>query len=384
MLNNEEWKELINTGIILSSYTEMDLILDRVVDDSIRIIGCEGATIYIKKGNHLEFMISKNIIIDKKIGGFENNVKKFTVPISNESIAGYVALNNEPLIISDVYDIPSNKPYKFLKVFDEMYQYRTKSMLTLPMNDNDNNVIGVLQLINLKDKNNNIIEFDERSMFVARYLSSIAGSVLKTTIYNSLLRNSYLEAIERLAIASEFRDLETSAHVKRISEYSAVFGELLGFDRERIINLKYASQMHDIGKIGIPDRILQKPGPLTVDERKIMEKHTIIGYKIFEGATSDVMKLSAIIALTHHEKWDGTGYPNGLKGKDIPIEGRVVAIADVFDALVSKRVYKPAFDISKVISIMKEEKGKHFDPELLNLFFKNINRVVSIYDKYRE
>jgi len=383
MISNEEWKELINTGIVLSSYNDVETIFERVIDESIRIIGCEGATIYIKNKDHLEFIISKNIVIDQRINGFENKVKKFTVPISNESIAGYVALNNETLIIDDVYKISKNKPYKFLKVFDEMYNYRTKSMLTLPMNDNENNVIGVLQLINLK-KNGVVIEFDERSIFIARYLASIAGSVLKTSLYNNLLKKSYLEAIERLAIASEFRDLETSDHVKRISEYSYIIGEALGFDKDKLINLRYASQMHDIGKIGIPDRILQKPGPLNEEERKIMETHTVIGSKIFEGADSDVMKLSQMIALSHHERWDGKGYPQKLKGEDIPLEARIVAIADVFDALISKRVYKPAFELNKVLDIMKEEKGTHFDPKLLNLFFKNIEKIINVYEKYRE
>ncbi len=187
----------------------------------------------------------------------------------------------------------------------------------------------------------------------------------------------------RLGIASEYRDLETGMHIKRISHYSTLLGRLAGFTPEEEELILYASPLHDIGKIGIPDAILLKPGRLTEEEFKIMKQHTIIGKKILDGAENyPVLEKGKIIAYQHHEKYDGTGYPNGLKGEEIDIFARIVAIVDVFDALSSKRIYKDAFPLEKTLSIMKENRGTHFDPNLLDLFLDNIDLFLEIQKEF--
>ncbi len=182
------------------------------------------------------------------------------------------------------------------------------------------------------------------------------------------LRHSREETIHRLAIAAEFRDKCTAGHIKRMSQYSAFLAHRYGLDEERCELIRIASPMHDIGKIGTPDHVLRKPGKFTQEEFDVIAQHPEIGYQILNGSDSDLLKTAAIIAWTHHERYDGTGYPRGLAGKDIPLEGRIVAIADTFDALTSKRVYKPAFSIDHAFSIMREHRESHFDPELLDLF----------------
>lgn len=192
------------------------------------------------------------------------------------------------------------------------------------------------------------------------------------------LRLSREETINRLAIAAEFRDDETVRHTERMSRYCELIAHLAGQDDQHCELLRTASVMHDVGKIGIPDGILLKPGALTPEEAEIMRTHCEIGHKILSGSNWELLNLAAIIALTHHEHLDGTGYPHGLAGNDIPIEGRIAAIADVFDALISHRVYRKAFSIGEAVEMMKAGRGAHFDPELLDLFLGAMDRVLKI------
>jgi len=186
-----------------------------------------------------------------------------------------------------------------------------------------------------------------------------------------------LETIKRLAMAVEKRDPETGGHIERIGEIAAIIAERLGIDSERIALIRASSPMHDVGKVGIADAILLKPGKLTDAERGVMEMHSPIGHDILAGADAD-LDLAATIALTHHERVDGTGYPNGLKGDEIPVEGRIVAVADVFDALTSDRVYRKAFSVEKAIEIMEEGRGTQFDPEILDALLGNLDSVVGV------
>lgn len=190
------------------------------------------------------------------------------------------------------------------------------------------------------------------------------------------------EMLNRLAQAAEFRDNETGQHVKRISHYCRALGEGLGLTREKVDLLYHASALHDVGKIGIPDSILLKPAALTTQEFEIMKTHTVIGAKLLEGNDSDLLDMAMIIALTHHEKWDGSGYPKMSAGEDIPLEGRITAVCDVFDALTTKRVYKNAWPIEKALEQMRSDAGRHFDPFILEVFFSNIERCLSIQKQF--
>jgi putative two-component system response regulator len=198
------------------------------------------------------------------------------------------------------------------------------------------------------------------------------------------LRGSREETIQRLSIAAEFRDDETAQHIQRMSRYCGLLARKAGEDSERCELLRVASLMHDVGKIGIPDQILLKPGPLTSEERTIMEQHAEIGYRILAGSQSELLRLAAEIAWTHHEHVDGSGYPLGISSEEIPLEGRIAAIADVFDALSSDRVYKKAFPFGQAIDIMREGRGAHFDATLLDLFLDSMDEVLAIREQYAD
>jgi len=187
------------------------------------------------------------------------------------------------------------------------------------------------------------------------------------------------EIVRRLSRAVEYRDEETGGHTERMSAYCAMLAGKLGLDVESV---RIASPMHDVGKVALPDHILLRPGSLTVEERQEMERHTWVGHQILAGSGSALLDLGATIALTHHEKWDGTGYPRGLVGSAIPLEGQVAAVADVFDALTSDRPYRQAYSIEHAVETLRSERGKHFDPRLVDLFLENVEEVTELRDRY--
>jgi putative two-component system response regulator len=195
------------------------------------------------------------------------------------------------------------------------------------------------------------------------------------------LRQSREETIQRLALAAEFRDTDTARHLQRMSLYCAVLARRHGLEPDRCELIRIASPMHDIGKIGTPDNILLKPGKFSPEEFEIITRHSEMGRHILDGSKAEVLKLAATIAWTHHEKFDGTGYPRRLSGETIPLEGRIAAVADTFDALTTKRVYKPAYSPEQAFDIMREGRGKHFDPSLLDTFLNAVDEVLLIKDR---
>ncbi len=186
--------------------------------------------------------------------------------------------------------------------------------------------------------------------------------------------------VESLLASIRFRDQETGAHVNRMSAVVLVLSEGMGLPREQASRLAVASKLHDVGKIGIPDNILLKPARLTREEREVMKKHTLIGDRILSTSGADILRLAGSIARTHHEDWDGNGYPLGLSGKLIPMAGRVTALADVFDALVSDRPYKDAWDFDRAVRYVQEESGRKFDPDVVRVFVENIDEIHYIYE----
>jgi putative two-component system response regulator len=198
------------------------------------------------------------------------------------------------------------------------------------------------------------------------------------------LRATRLEIVQRLGLASEYKDNETGLHVIRMSHFSRILGLAAGMTEAEADDLLHAAPMHDVGKIGIPDRILQKPGPLDPDEWKVMQSHALIGAEIIGEHDGGMLALARNIALTHHEKWDGSGYPRGLAGEQSPLEGRICAVADVFDALTSVRPYKKAWTEQEAIDFLMQQKGRHFDPTLVDLFVQQMPAIRAIRERWAE
>jgi putative two-component system response regulator len=221
---------------------------------------------------------------------------------------------------------------------------------------------------------------------MCNYRKELEAAVIKRTaeLNHALerIKAASLDTIYRLSVASEYKDEDTGAHIRRMSRYSAAVARQMGLDENTVETILYAAPMHDLGKIGIPDRILLKPGKLDPPEWEIMKQHPAIGASILKGSDAEFIRLGENIAMSHHEKWDGSGYPNSLKGIEIPVAGRIAAIADVFDALTSKRPYKEPFSVDKSLAIIRKGNGSHFDPDVVEAFFAVQDEILAIKKQY--
>jgi putative two-component system response regulator len=214
--------------------------------------------------------------------------------------------------------------------------------------------------------------------------ADLMQAVTRLEVAEEGLRLAQEETIHRLSLAAEFRDDETSRHIERMSRYCGILGRRTGMDDRASELLRVGSKMHDIGKLAIPDAILRNPGRLTPEEFEVMKGHAEIGHQIMEGSRSELAGLGGMLAWTHHEKVDGSGYPRGLRGDEIPLEGRIAAVADVFDALTTDRVYRRAFSLDEALSIMSEGRGTHFDADLLDLFMASLDSVLLAKEDFAE
>jgi len=323
------------------------------------------------------------------------------VELNKQSIAGSWALNGKIIMIKDVYNIKEECDCGFNKTFDEMTGYRTKSVLAIPLKTMRNKIIGVIQLINARDKKNKIIPFSEKDKLYATYFANDASVAIEKA---QITRSMILKMLKMV----EYRDpKETGGHVNRIGAYAVEIYNEWGRKREmpeELIKrfndkLKIAAMLHDVGKIGVSDKILKKPGKLTDEELKIMKMHTIYGFRLFAESEFELEQMVAEVALNHHEKWDGSGYPgkidnineieyvenkHGKKENEIPLTARIVALADVYDALISKRIYKEGWEEEKVLNYIKQNSGKHFSPEVVDCFFSIYGTIKIIKDKFNE
>ncbi|MFC6041092.1 HD domain-containing phosphohydrolase [Paenisporosarcina macmurdoensis] len=302
-----------------------------------------------------------------------HGIERVIIP-EKSGFIGHSFSTGESIIVNDAYE-----DVRFNEAIDRSTGYRTKSVLCIPFRNSEGIVIGAFQAINKMTVSE---IFTERDKEVLTLAASYSGKSLESSILRNELIETQREMIETMGEIGESRSQETGHHVKRVAKYSYELAKLAGLSESQCRLLKLASPMHDIGKVAIPDTILLKPGPLSKEEFDLMKTHTSIGYHVFKHSSRQLLRTAAIIAHEHHEKWDGTGYPNGLKEQEIHIFGRITAIADVFDALSSERVYKKAWSMEDIMTFLLEQRGKHFDPSLIDLFYQNIDTFIDIRLKY--
>ncbi len=385
-IKKRELEIIINLFNSFSEKQSLNQLLDVIIESSRKLANCDGGTIYLKNDEDmLEFAYSKSFFLSSKYSdeAVQEIFKPFQLKIDENSIAGYSALSRKTINISNIQKFENLVQFKYNDYWDKKYGYNTVSILTVPLENNQDDLIGVLQLINSMDEESKqIVPFSKRIESIIETISKQSAIAIYNFQLTSKLYVSQVETILKLGIASEYKDKETYSHLRRMSEYSKLLALKVKGSTSYAENVRLAAMMHDIGKIGIPDSVLLKPAGLDETEKKTMQKHTIYGAMILKDSEAYVLQLAARIALTHHEKWDGSGYPLGLKGEAIPIEGRIVALSDVFDALSSKRVYKDAMNIDECKDFLLKEKGKHFDPNLVDLFIDMLPQILKIRDQY--
>ena len=372
-------------------------LADQVLSRCRELTGAEAGTIFVlrKSGRRHELVPMS----------FQNDVirlraQSYHVAIDSASIASWVAQNAKPVFIDDLYQLSLELPYRFNRAFDLQNGYRSQSMLAFPLISYEGQVIGVVQLINRRSGDRSRVEvFSERELGLIAPVNAIIGTALdraamieRITHQNSELRernrllrqqrlqiaalhdqteDAFMTSVRLLAKAAELNDADTGNHILRVDEYAFVLARRVGMAGDFCDEIHYSAALHDVGKMSVDSAILKKPGRLTDEERLEMERHTTYGREIL--VRSARLKMAAEIAHSHHEKWDGTGYPLGLAGPDIPIAARIVTVADVYDALRSPRAYKAGFGHLDACDIMLKgdariDPSSHFDPELLRIF----------------
>lgn len=311
-----------------------------------------------------------------------HGVEEIRIP-AQSGLVGLAVQTGEPIFIDDAYH---NEEYRdvlaegALKV-DKQTGYHTKALMVIPFRNNDGKIMGAYQAVNKMTQSG---VFSERDLEYLKLAASYSGKSLEAAMLYHEIEETQKEIIFTMGEIGESRSKETGNHVKRVAEYSYILAIGLGIDKEEAEVLKMASPMHDIGKVAIPDSVLQKPGKLTDEEFELMKSHTTIGYQLLKNSNRRILQTAAIVAYQHHEKWNGRGYPNQLKGEEIHIYGRITAIADVFDALASDRVYKKAWELDRILNLFKEERGEHFDPQVVDVFFECLPQLLEIRNTYAD
>lgn len=399
-------RNIISLDSELNMIQDVDILLERILLEARQVANADAGSIYIRQGDALAITYAQNATKQAELPPGQKLIYNiFTIPIQKTTISGYCAATGESLNLPDVYAIPRTAPYQYDPVYDRISKYTSRSMLAIPLQSSTGEILGVIQLINRMDEQGNVQSFDADDELLTTHFANNAAVALQRA---QLTRAILLRMIKM----AELRDpKETGPHVNRVAGYSTEIFERWAFHQrlgERETqrgrdNLRMAAMLHDVGKVAISDLILKKPDRFTGDEYEIMKSHTIYGARLFQDKHSEFDAIAGEVALTHHERWDGSGYPGhvdpatgevlerradgtprGRQGTEIPLFGRIVAIADVYDALSSKRVYKRAWTEQEVLGEMRSLRGSHFDPDLIDVFFEVYPNIRQIGEKYAD
>jgi len=412
MRQEMDLKNIIRLDSELNQIQDFDLLLEKILFEARTVVNADAGSIYITVPSEreedgkekLSIKYSQNDTIQKNLPPGQKMIYSiFSVLINEKSISGYCAQKRTLINIPDMYNIPPAATYSFNSTFDSITGYKTVSSLTIPLISTEDRLMGVIQVLNSKDQNGVIVPFSADDEIILSHFANNATMVLQRAYITRAM-------ILRMIKMSELRDpKETGTHVNRVAGYTIEIYDRWAFhnkipaeekEKQRDL-LKISSMLHDVGKVAISDSILKKPARFTPEEYQVMQNHTIYGASLFNDANSMIDILARDIALTHHENWDGTGYPGwvdphtgeilkadergkplGKKGEEIPLGGRIVAIADVYDALCSKRVYKEPWTEEEVLNEIKKLSGSKFDPDLTEAFFEILPSIKQTKEQY--
>lgn len=360
----QKLKLLVEFGTRTSGEIRLDKLLDTIAHQIATMLDVGRCTIYLKD-------VEKNELWSKIAHGRGLEHTEIRIPLNGNNAVSIVARTGEVLNFPNAYEDP-----RFSMDVDMVTDFRTHTMLAVPLKNNSGKVLGVFQVANKADGT----PFDKNDEGLLTLLATLAGSSIEIAKLYQDVHVAQLETIYRLAVTAEYRDQQdTRAHLKNISIISYLLARALGMSTKDSELIKNASPLHDIGKVALADTVLLKPGKLTPEEFEIMKSHTIYGGRILEGAHSKVLKIAHKMSLYHHEKWNGKGYPHGLKGEDIPLEARIVTVADVFDALCQFRVYKQAWKTEEAYEYILAQSGQSFDPRIVAAFKKIYSSIRKLY-----
>jgi HD-GYP domain-containing protein (c-di-GMP phosphodiesterase class II) len=413
-MSDTDFRSIIKLDSELNQIQDLDLLLERILLEARKVVRADAGSIYViekveEDGEQVEKLVikySQNDTMAKELPpGRKLIFSVFSIAINEKTVSGYCAQTRKLVNVPDVYNISLNAPYSYSTAYDKISGYKTTSTLAIPLQTAEGRLLGVIQIINSMDKNGSVVPFSPDDEFLITHFATNAALALQKAYVTRAM-------ILRMIKMSELRDpKETGTHVNRVAGYAVEIYDRWAYrhqvpddERERFKDtLKIASMLHDVGKVAISDIILKKPAKFTPEEYTIMQHHTLYGAQLFEDPQSPVDVVARDVALTHHENWDGSGYPGwvdpvtgraiktaadgrplGKKGEEIPLTGRIVAIADVYDALCSRRVYKEPWSEADVLAEIKQLGGTKFDPGLIEVFFEILPSIKQIRSLYPE
>ena len=370
-------KGLMQVGIHLSSMPDRRKMLDMILHEARSLARAEAGSLFVQRHQRLRFVAAQNDRLGE--GKLSKIFLDHEIPATSDSLAGFVAATGQVVNIPDTDNTSEDWPFRINRDFDHASGYHTKSILAIPLNRPDGSCVGVLQLLNRLDEQGQVAAFPSAEGSGVLSLASMAAVTIHNALLQEDLKAAHLDTIIRLSVVVEHRDNATAQHIRRLSRTAKLIAEAMGLDQRQVELIECAAPMHDIGKVGIPDCILHKPSPLTPEERKSVEQHTLIGADILGHPDNELIAMAHDVAISHHERWDGRGYPYGLAGREIPLPGRIVCLADVFDALLSRRCYKNSYSIETVRDILHSERGKQFDPAVVDAYFRVEQAILEAY-----
>ncbi len=362
--NSQKMELLLSYAGKIAETRELDNLLYEIATMGKLLIGADRSTVWL--------LNQKRETLWTKVA---HGIPTIEVPM-HSGVVGESVRTGEIIVSNNPYELPYFNPE-----VDKNTGYKTESLLTIPLFNDINEPLGAFQCVNkiAGDK-----KFDDEDVKLLQLVAGYAQKSLVAAMLALEIEKTQVEIIMLMAEIGESRSRETGNHVKRVAEVSKELARLAGLSAQDARLIEVASPMHDIGKVSIPDSILNKPGKLTDEEYKTMQNHTVTGYNLLNNSNRPIIKASAIIAHEHHEKWNGKGYPRGLRGEEIHIFGRITAIADVFDALACRRCYKEAWELPRVYELFQRERGEQFDPRLTDIFLENFDFLVSILEKHKD
>ena len=369
-------RSLCDLNFKLRAPRDQRSILEAILTESRAAAGADAGCLYVAWNGKLKVLAAQ---IDRLDAPGMDPVLRKEIPISAESVVGYAMLTGQALDVPDAHRLPEGSPFHMDSSWDAKTGHSINTILAIPLRCPDGQQIGAIELFNHRDSDGEPSPFGDQAVDAMTALVSTAALALHNAYIQQHLPQMHLDTILCLSTVAEYRDADTAQHLQRVSRCSELVAAALGHGTDDVELIRYASPMHDVGKVAIPDAILLKPGRLTDDQRKVMERHSEIGAEILGSSSDPILAIARGIALGHHERWDGQGYPHGVKSLGIPLPARIVGLVDVFDAVVSHRCYKEACTLDTALAILQEDSGKHFDPDVVRAFTSALPEVLKSY-----
>ena len=364
----KRYARLAQMGALLAGEQHLSRLYDLIVSEALALTNAQMGALLMREGDFLAPAAARTDMALDNESMHAFVADRFS--LGRDGLCGQVFFEDKIFNLADIRTLPEGRPAVLWPEFAHFKNDQFRSLLALPLKTPQSGYMGVLMLLNARSSSAEVGPFDSQIEEMMLAVASQCALAIQNVRWMQDLHQAYQDTLYRLSLVAKYREDPSGAQIHRVSHYSGLLSEALELPEEKVEKIRVASALYDIGMLGIPETILLKPGRLTPEEFERMKQHTTVGGVILGGSKTEILQIAERIALSHHEKFDGTGYPHKQAGADIPIEGRIVALAEVFDALTTDRPYKKPMSFEKAAETIQAESGRHFDPAIVQAFLK--------------